>query len=105
MASPSNVSSARSQLMDDFNKIAGDTEALVKAIAAVPGDKASALRASLEANLASARQRVRDIQDNAYESTAAMARATDSYARENPWQMVGVAVAVGFILGLIVSRD
>lgn len=100
-----NVSDARSQLVDDFNKLAGDTESLLRAIAAVPGEKASALRASVEENLASARQRVRQFQGAAYERTTAAAQATDEYVHDNPWQLIAGAAAVGFILGLIIRRD
>jgi ElaB/YqjD/DUF883 family membrane-anchored ribosome-binding protein len=100
-----NVSDARSQLVDDFNKVAGDTESLLRAIASVPGEKASALRAAVEENLAAARQRVRQLQGAAYERTTAAAQATDEYVHENPWPLIGGAVAVGFLLGLIVRRD
>jgi len=105
MAQAPDLSAARRQLVDDFNKVAGDTEALLRAMATVPGEKTSALRASVEANLASARQRVRELQGLAYESTTAAARATDEYVHENPWPMIGVAAAVGFVLGLTVRRD
>ena len=100
-----NVSDARNQLVEDFNKVAGDTESLLRAIAAVPGEKASALRAAVEENLAAARQRVRQVQGAAYERTAAAAEAADEYVHENPWPLIGAAAAVGFILGLIARRD
>jgi ElaB/YqjD/DUF883 family membrane-anchored ribosome-binding protein len=32
------------------------------------------------------------------------ARATDEYVHDNPWQAIGVAAAVGFLLGLVVAR-
>jgi ElaB/YqjD/DUF883 family membrane-anchored ribosome-binding protein len=105
MADQSNFSAARSQLMDDFNKVAGDTEALLRAMAAVPGEKASALRSSVEANLAAARQRVRELQGAAYDNTTAAARAADEYAHENPWPLIGAAAAVGFLCGLLMRRD
>ena len=31
----------------------------------------------------------------------AAARATDEYVRDNPWQALGVAAAVGFLIGLV----
>lgn len=105
MAEESNIAAARSQLMDDFNKIAADTEALLRAMASVPGEKASALRASVEANLAAARQHVRDLQGAAYERTAAAARATDEYVHENPWPLIGAAAAVGFLIGFLVRGE
>jgi len=49
MADPSNFSTARTQLLDDFNKIAADSEALLRAMASVPGEKAGALRDSVAA--------------------------------------------------------
>ncbi len=105
MPQDSNFSAARTQLVDDFNKIAADTEALLSAMASVPGEKASALRASVTANLAAARQRMREIQGAAYERTTAAARATDEYVHENPWPMIGAAAVVGFVLGLLANRD
>lgn len=99
------VQDARSQLLDDFNKVASDTESLLRAIASVPGDKASALRATVEDNLASARQRVRELQGLAYERGSAALEATDDYVHENPWMLIGLAAGVGFLLGLTVRRD
>ena len=105
MADMSNVTAARGQLLDDFNKIAADAEALLRAVANVPGEKASALRASVEANLAAARQHLRELQGAAYERTAAAARATDEYVHENPWPLIGAAAAVGFVIGFLVRGD
>ena len=100
-----NVGDARTQLLDDFNKVARDTESLLRALAAVPGDKASALRASVEENLSAARQRVRELQGAAYERGSAAVQATDEYVHENPWPLIGIAAGVGFILGLTIRRD
>ena len=99
------VQSARAQLVEDFNKVVGDTEALLRAMASVPGEKTAALRSSVEANLSAAKQRVRELQGAAVEKTTAAARVTDEYVHENAWAMIGMAAAVGFIFGLIVSSD
>jgi ElaB/YqjD/DUF883 family membrane-anchored ribosome-binding protein len=98
-----NISTARQQLLDDFNKVVADSEGLLRAMASVPGEKATALRASVEENLNSAKQRLREIQGVAMEKGTAAARATDEYVHENPWPLIGAAAAVGFILGMIVS--
>jgi ElaB/YqjD/DUF883 family membrane-anchored ribosome-binding protein len=105
MTETSNFAAARSQLVDDFNRIAADTEALLRAMASVPGEKASALRASVEANLAAARQRMRELPAAAYERTTAAARATDEYVHENPWPLIGAAAAIGFLIGFLVRGD
>ena len=98
-----NVGAARQQLVDDFSKIVADSEGLLRAMASVPGEKATAMRASVEANLNSAKARLRDIQGMATERASAAVRAPDEYAHENPWPLIGAAAAVGFILGVIVS--
>ena len=105
MQNGSGVSAARDQLVDDFNRVVSDTEALLRAMANVPGEKTAALRASVEENLGAAKQRVRDLQGAAIDKTTAAARATDEYVHENPWTLIGVAAAVGLIAGLLLSSD
>jgi len=99
-----NVSAARRQLVDDFSRIVADSEGLLRALASVPGEKATAMRASAEANLDSAKARLRELQDMAVERTSAAVRVTDEYAHENPWPLIGAAAAVGFILGVVVAN-
>ena len=103
MQNTSDVSSARSQLVDDFRKIVSDSEALLRAIGSVPGDKARELKASVEENLAGAKERLRELQGAAMERGTAAARAADEYVHENPWALIAGAAAVGFLIGLMVS--
>jgi ElaB/YqjD/DUF883 family membrane-anchored ribosome-binding protein len=105
MQTSSNVNDARNQLVEDFNKVVADTESLLRAMASVPGEKASELRATVEGNLNAAKRRVRELQGAAYEKGTAAARATDEYVHENPWTLIGVAAAVGLIVGLVIASD
>jgi ElaB/YqjD/DUF883 family membrane-anchored ribosome-binding protein len=102
--SASGVSAARGQLVEDFQKIVSDSEALLRALASVPGEKTAALRAGVEERLAATKERLREIQGAAYEKGAAAARATDQYAHENPWQLAGIAAAVGVLIGLLLAN-
>lgn len=97
-----NVQNAKQQLLDDFGKVISDAEALLRAVGSVPGDKATAMRESVESSLNSAKERLRTIQGAAVEKTTAAARATDAYVHENAWPMIAGAAAVGFLLGLAV---
>jgi len=103
MPNDMNVQAARQQLVDDFSKVVSDTEGLLRAMASVPGEKAVAMRASVEANLNAAKERLRQIQGAAVEKTTAAARATDEYVHDNAWTMIGLAAAVGLIVGLVIS--
>lgn len=100
----SNVQAARQQLLDDFTKVVADAEGLLKAVRDVPGEKVDAMRASVEARLGAAKERLRAIQDSAVEKTSAAAKAADTYAHDNPWPLIGAAALVGFVVGLLV-RD
>ena len=92
---------ARTELMDDFNKMAGDAESLLRAMASVPGEKVAALRASVEEVQATARQKARELQGMAREKF----EAADTYVHDNPWPLIGAAAVVGFVLGVSIRRD
>jgi len=101
-----NVQAAKQQLLDDFGKVVSDAEGLLKAVGNVPGEKVVEMRASVEASLKAAKERLRVIQGAAVEKTTAAARAADTYAHDNPWPLIGAAAVVGFLLGLVVGdRD
>jgi ElaB/YqjD/DUF883 family membrane-anchored ribosome-binding protein len=103
MAQDSNVDAAREQLVEDFQKVVSDTEALLRALASLPGEKTAAMRAGVEERLNATRQRLRELQGAAAEKTSAAARATDEYVHENPWALIGVAAVVGLVVGLLIA--
>ena len=95
------VRDARTQLMDDFSKMASDAESLLRAMASVPGEKVAGLRTSVEEVRGTALQKVRELQGMARDT----AQAADAYVHENPWPLIGAAAVVGFVLGVAVARD
>ena len=99
------VYEAKDQLLQDFHKVVGDTESLLRALASVPGDKAAELRASVEQNLGAAKARVRQLQGAAIERGTAAAKVTDEYVHENAWAMIGVAAAIGLVVGLVIGSS
>ena len=99
-----NVQMAKQQLVDDFGKVVSDTEELLKAVRNAPGEQAAAARASIEARLNAAKERLQGLKDAAVEKTTDAARAADTYVHENPWPLIGAAAIFGFFLGLVV-RD
>ena len=97
------VTAAREQLLRDFNQVVGDTEELLRSLAAVGGDKAAAARESVEENLASAKKRLREIQGSAVDRATDAAKATDDYVHESPWQAIAIGVGVGVLVGMILT--
>lgn len=104
MAHESEVSAARAQLLDDFDKVVRDTESLLRSLASVSGEKAVALRDSVEANLNTAKARLRELQGVASQKANLAAREADAYVHDNPWTAIGLAAAAGVIVGLILSN-
>jgi ElaB/YqjD/DUF883 family membrane-anchored ribosome-binding protein len=95
---------SRDALVKDFSDVLVEAETLLKQAAKESGEKATDLRSQVEAKLRSAKLRLMDIQDDAIDSAKAAARVTDDYVRDNPWQAIGVAAAIGFLVGLVISR-
>jgi len=101
----SDLKTAKNNLLSDFSAIVSDAEALLKAVRDVPGDKTAAMRASAEARLGAAKERLRAFQDEAVEKTTAAAKAADTYVHDNPWPLIGAAAIAGFCLGLMVRGE
>lgn len=101
----SHVQAAKQELVNDFSKVVTDAEALLRAVRDVPGEKAQAMRSSIEATLGGAKARLVALQESAVERTAAAANAADGYVHDNPWPMIGVAALFGFVAGLMVRSS
>ena len=104
MTQETDLAAAKAQLLEDFGKVVTDTEALLRSLAHEGGEKAVAMRASLEANLATAKARLKAISAATTEKATVAAKQADAYVHENPWTAVGLAAAVGVIVGLILSN-
>jgi ElaB/YqjD/DUF883 family membrane-anchored ribosome-binding protein len=94
-----NKSSAE-QLMDDLTAVIRDAEGLLKATASQTGEKVAEVRARAEETVRQAKARLSGFEDQAREA----AGEADKFVRGNPWQAVGIAAAVGLVLGVLISR-
>lgn len=95
---------SKEKLVTDLKVLIGDTEELLKATAGQAGEKMTAARERIQASLAVYKDKLVDAEHALVEKTKEAARATDEYVHEHPWQAVGVAAGIGFLLGLLVSR-
>ena len=92
------------QLLTDFKVVVADAEALLKATANQGGEKLAEVRAKAEESLGVVKARMADAQEALLVKTRAAAKATDVYVHENPWNAVGLAAAVGLLIGFLVGR-
>lgn len=92
------------KLMDDLRTVVADAEELLKATASQTGERIAAVRAKAEESLKSAKAGLAEAQAAVVAKTKEAALATDEYVRANPWESVGVAAAVGLVIGMLIAR-
>ncbi len=94
----------RDKLITDVKTLMTDADEIVKAMATATGEKAAELGDKLRVKLRSAKEKMSDAQIVVTDKAKAAARATDDYVHDNPWQAVGIAAGLGFLIGLLVNR-
>jgi ElaB/YqjD/DUF883 family membrane-anchored ribosome-binding protein len=99
-----NAENARDKLVDDFAAVLSEAEEMLKRAATETGDKARDLRSQVETKLLRAKLSLQEIEGQAVDRAKAAARATDDYVHDKPWQAVGIAAAVGIVVGLLMNR-
>lgn len=92
------------KLMDDLRAVVQDAEALMSATADDAGSGVREARARAAESLEAARARLEEIEEQVKSRAKDAADEANRYVRDNPWQSIGIAAAVGFVVGMIVSR-
>lgn len=80
-------------MLDDLRSLLSDVEALLRATADQAGPHVQEARERAEESLRSARERLEGA-----------GRQLDAQVREHPWAAVGVAAAIGLVLGILLGR-
>ena len=95
---------AQEILMADFQALVADTERLLEHTASLAGDQADELRAQIKDSLLKARESLDETKETLQQRGQAAVVATEDYVQANPWQSVGIAAGVGFLIGLLATR-
>lgn len=95
---------ARERVVEDLKTLARDSEALLKATAGDLSEKAKGARARLAAALERAKVTCADLQEQTIASAKAAAQKADVVIRDHPYESIGVAFAVGVLVGVLVAR-
>src|SRR5471032_2396116 len=95
-----NPSDTRDKLVDDVKVLTKDVQELLKATATVVGEKASEARVKVQDSLKIAQDKLSEAHGHVKAKGQEAFSATDVYVRDNPWNAVGIAAGIGFILGI-----
>jgi ElaB/YqjD/DUF883 family membrane-anchored ribosome-binding protein len=94
----------RERLMVDLKAVIADAEELLLLSADQAGEGAAKLRERIQDRLLRAREQLSAVQTSAVERAKAAGHAADDFVHDKPWQAVGIAAAVGVVVGLLIGR-
>ncbi|PWT76111.1 MAG: DUF883 domain-containing protein [Proteobacteria bacterium] len=94
----------KEKLIDDLKVVAKDVEELLKLTASQTGEKIAAARARAEESLRTAKENLEDASDDIMMRARDASRLADDYVNDNPWQAVGIAAGIGFLIGYLIGR-
>jgi ElaB/YqjD/DUF883 family membrane-anchored ribosome-binding protein len=93
------------KLVTDLKTLITDAEELLRASANQAGEKIAVARQKIEQSLIEGKKSLADAEKMLLEKGKEAADIADDYIRENPWSAVGMAAALGLVLGLLIRRS
>ncbi|MFO0690033.1 MAG: DUF883 family protein [Myxococcota bacterium] len=92
------------KLMNDLRTVIADAEALMAATADTAGAEVREARARAGESLDQARARLESLEAELKAHAKAALGDADAYVHSNPWQSIGIAAAVGLVVGVLIGR-
>ena len=87
-------------IVNDLGRLAEDARGLMTATADVAGERVSDARKRLAAALESGKEIYGRVREKAVEG----AKAADQAVHEHPYQVIGIALGVGALIGYLAAR-
>ena len=92
------------KLMDDLHRVVADAEALMAATAHDASERARDARSRATESVEQARKRLDELEGDFKARAQAAVDDANAYVRDNPWRSIGIAAAVGVVVGLLLGR-
>jgi ElaB/YqjD/DUF883 family membrane-anchored ribosome-binding protein len=86
------------------NNFLDNVEDLTKALRDIDTPDIAKVRAKVKIALAAAKSAVADTAGQLRDQAQQVGKRTDTFVRDNPWQVIGVAALVGLAVGIFASR-
>ena len=81
-----------------------ETEASTESALHKTADSVNALADKVQETVRQTQERLNELQHDLVDRTRYAAQSTDNFVHEKPWNAVCAAVAIGFVVGLIIGR-
>jgi ElaB/YqjD/DUF883 family membrane-anchored ribosome-binding protein len=98
------LNKSRTRLVEDFNTVLEDAQALLRHAAGDAGKGYADARARLEDSVNRAREQIGSAEEAMLESARQAGRSAEAYVRDHPWESIAVGAGVGLLLGLLIAR-
>jgi ElaB/YqjD/DUF883 family membrane-anchored ribosome-binding protein len=95
---------AKGRMASEIKTVIADGEDLLKAAADVSGAGFAVVREKFDEKLSSAKERLIDASRPAVDNARRTAAAANDYVHGNPWAVIGIAVAVGALIGFLTAK-
>jgi ElaB/YqjD/DUF883 family membrane-anchored ribosome-binding protein len=86
------------------NSFLDNVEDLTKALKDIDTPDIAKVRAKVKIALAAAKSAVSDTASQLRDQAQQVGKRTDTFVRDNPWQVIGIAALVGLAVGIFASR-
>ena len=86
------------------NNFLENVEDLTKALRDIDTPDIAKVRAKVKIALAAAKSAMADAAGQLRDQAQQVGKRTDSFVRDNPWQVIGIAALVGLAVGIFASR-
>jgi ElaB/YqjD/DUF883 family membrane-anchored ribosome-binding protein len=87
-----------------INAFIENVEDLTNALKDVDTPEIARVKAKVKIALAAAKSALADGAAQVRTQARQVTKTTDTYVRDNPWQVVGIAAVVGLAIGILASR-
>jgi ElaB/YqjD/DUF883 family membrane-anchored ribosome-binding protein len=95
---------ARATASSELKSLLADVDELLRHVAKVGDADIAKVRSKVEDTLASAKTTLADAAQQTREGVRDAVQSADDTVRENPWMAVGVAAALGVLIGLALGK-
>lgn len=93
-----------SALARDTQNVVSEAQELLKTVKDEGANKLDQVRTTVNTQLDNAKAKFGEVQQTVQDGAKVAYTTTDEYVRANPWRAVGIAAAVGAVIGFLASR-
>lgn len=103
-ADSSQVRSVRDYANGQINNFIENVEDLTNSLKNIDTPEIARVKAKVKIALAAAKSALADGAAQVSTQARQVSKTTDTFVRDNPWQVVGIAALIGITVGILVSR-